>query len=75
MDPISAVFFTFGIILMFAGWVQLMFTSFREDFTWGLATIFVPPMSYLYAMFALDKAKDALILTAIGVSLVVVSLL
>lgn len=74
MDPISAVLLTFGAIILFASWIQLLFTSFKEDFSWGLATLFVPPLSYLYALFSLDKAKSALGLAATGGALVIFGL-
>ncbi len=74
MDPISAVFMTFGVILIVAGWIQLLITSFSEDFSWGLVTVFLPPVSYVYGCFALEKAKGALILTAIGWLLVLFGL-
>ncbi len=75
MDPITAVFITFGVILVLAGWVQLLFTSFGEDFSWGLATLFVPPLSYVYSLFALDKAAGAMSMTGIGWGLVLAGLL
>jgi uncharacterized membrane protein len=74
MDPISSVLITFGVILIVAGWIQLLFSSFGSDFNWGLATLFVPPLSYIYGFFALDKAKDALIFSGIGWVLVLAGL-
>lgn len=75
MDPITAVFMTFGVILVVAGWVQLLFTSFGEDYSWGLATLFLPPISYLYALSSLDKAKGAMGLTGIGWLLILMALI
>lgn len=75
MDPITTVFLTFGVILVLAGWVQLLFTSFGEDFSWGLATLFVPPLSYVYSLFALDKAAGAMGMTGLGWGLVLVGLI
>lgn len=74
MEPMSAVFMTFGVILIVAGWVQLLITSFGEDFSWGLTTLFLPPFSYIYSCFAFEKAKGALTLTGIGWVLVLLSL-
>ncbi len=74
MDPITAVFVTFGVIITVAGWVQLLITSFKDDYTWGLTTLFLPPLSYLYCFFSWEKAKDAVIMTAIGWGLVVLGL-
>lgn len=75
MDPITAVLVTFGAILIFAGWVQLLITSFGEDYSWGLATLFLPVLSYIYSFFAWDKAKDAMVLTGIGWALIVAGLI
>lgn len=66
MDPVSAIFMTFGVILVLVGWVQLLITSFNEDYSWGLTTLFIPPVSYLYACMSLDKAKGAMGLTGLG---------
>jgi hypothetical protein len=74
MDPISATFMTFGVILLFASWVYLMIIAFREDFTWGLCTVLVPPLAYVYSFFAWRKSKEVLILAAIGVALVLFAL-
>lgn len=74
MDPMSAILITFGVILILAGWVQLLVTSFADDYNWGLVTLFIPPLSYLYACFSLDKAKGAMALTALGWLLVLLGL-
>lgn len=74
MDPISAAFTTFGVILLVASWVYLMIISFREDFTWGLCTVLVPPLSYFYSFFAWSKSKEALYLAGIGIALILFGL-
>jgi len=74
MDPISSVFMTFGVILIVAGWILLIITSFEEDFAWGLATLFVPPLSYLYSCFSLEKTKASIVMTGSGVALVLFGL-
>lgn len=75
MDPLNAVLFTFGTILIITSWIQLMFASFEEDFTWGLTTVFVPFLSYLYGLWAWSKAKDAWKTAVIGWGLLLFSLL
>ena len=74
MDPISAVLVTFGVILLLVSWIQLIFTSFEEDYSWGLTTIFVPLVSYIYGLWAWDKAKDAWVFAVIGWILILWSL-
>lgn len=75
MEATSATLMTFGIILLLASWVQLLFVSFKEDFTWGLTTVFLPPLSYFYSLFALNKAGSALGLSILGMGLVLLAVL
>ncbi|MGH1485599.1 MAG: hypothetical protein ACRBCI_05210 [Cellvibrionaceae bacterium] len=74
MEPLVAASSTFGVICLFASWILLLIVSFKEDFTWGLVTLFVPPLSYLYALFSLEKAGGAILFAAIGLGLILVSL-
>ena len=73
MDPLSASLLTFGVILLFASWVILLINSFKQDYSWGLATLFLPPLSYLYAAFTWQKSKDSLIIAGIGLVLIFLS--
>ena len=66
MDPLSATFTTFGCILLFCSWLLLLQASFDDDFTWGLCTLLLPPLSYLYGLFAWNKAKEAIGLSLLG---------
>ena len=70
MDPLSAAFMTFGVICLLSSWVLLLSVSFKDDFAWGMTTIFLPPLSYLYGFFNLDKAASSLVLALIGWALV-----
>jgi hypothetical protein len=72
MDPITATFVSFGAVILFASWIYLMIIAFREDFTWGLFTVLVPPLSYFYSFFAWDKSKEALWMAIIGVVLLII---
>lgn len=74
MDSVSATFMTFGIVLLLASWVQLLFVAFKDDYSWGLSTLFVPPLAYLYGLFALEKAGAAILLSAIGWILIFIAL-
>ena len=35
-------------------------------FRWGLCTLFLPPLSYLYGLFRLDKAGQAILVALVG---------
>lgn len=74
MDPLSASFMTFGVLLLLISWVYMLILSFKDDFTWGLTTLFLPPLSYLYGLFSLEKAGSAILLAAMGIVLVFLGL-
>ena len=66
MDAITASLTTFGVVTLLASWVLLLIVSWQEDYAWGLCTLLLPPLSYLYALARLDKAGQALLLAAAG---------
>lgn len=66
MDPVSAALLTFGLALVLISWGLLIVTSFQEDFTWGLCTIFIPPLAYFYGLFNLSKAGQAILIAVLG---------
>ncbi len=66
MDATSATLMTFGVAALFASWVVLLIDSWREDYSWGLCTLLLPPLSYLYALGRLDKAGGAIMLAILG---------
>ena len=70
MDPISALFTTYGAVALLVSWVILLISSSKEDFTWGLCTFFLPPLSYCYGLLRLDIAKDSIVLAIAGCILV-----
>ena len=59
-----------GAVVLILSWISLLLASSKDDFTWGLCTFFVPPASYLYGLFRLDVAKDAIVLALIGLALI-----
>ncbi|WP_045857873.1 hypothetical protein [Teredinibacter purpureus] len=74
MDSISATFMMFGLTLLLASWIYLLFVSFEDDYAWGLTTLFLPPLAYLYGCFSWQKAQGALLMAAAGWILILVSL-
>ncbi len=66
MDASSAALLTFGVATLAVSWILLMITSWREDYSWGLCTLFLPPLSYLYSLARLDKAGDAIVVAVLG---------
>lgn len=66
MEPISATLMTFGVILLITSWIYLMIVSFEEDFSWGLCSVFIPVLAYLYACFNWRKTQGVLATAALG---------
>jgi len=66
MEAATATLVTFGAAALLASWVLLLIASWKEDYAWGLCTLFLPPLSYLYGLARLDKAGDALLLALFG---------
>lgn len=71
MGSISATFTLMGIALLVASWVYLMIIAFKDDYAWGITSVFVPPLAYLYAAFNPSRATPVLILAAIGLALLI----
>lgn len=73
MDATSALLMTLGAAILLGSWVLLLIQSSREDFVWGLCTLLLPPLSYLYGLFRLDKAGEAIALAVVGSLMVLAS--
>lgn len=74
MEPYAALFITVGVALLLLSWLLLMIVSANEDFSWGLCSLLLPPLSYLYALARLDKTRDAITLAVVGWLLIWLSL-
>ncbi len=74
MDPISATAMTFGVSLLLISWVYLLIISFESDFNWGLVTLFLPAISYIYALFAWKKTQATIWSAALGWVLILFAL-
>ncbi len=66
MEPLSAAFMAFGVVLLVASWVLMLVVSFRNDYNWGLCTLFLPPLAYFYGLFSWEKAKEPISLSVLG---------
>ena len=70
MEPITSLFLTIGVACLLLSWIVLLIISSKEDFTWGLCSLFAPPLSYLYCLLELDKTKGVMGLAIIGWALI-----
>ena len=66
MDAGTATLVTYGAAALLTSWVLLLIVSWKEDYAWGLCTLFLPPLSYLYGLFHLDKAGQAILVALVG---------
>ena len=66
MDASSATFMTFGAATLLTSWILLLIASWKEDYSWGLCSLFLPPLAYLYGLARLDKAGDAILVGILG---------
>ena len=66
MDAANASLLTFGAASLLASWVLLLIVAWKEDYTWGLCALFLPPLAYLYGLARLDKASESLLLALLG---------
>lgn len=73
MEPLTAIFVTFGVILLIGSWILMMITSFKADFTWGLVSVFLPPLAYLYGLLDWEKAGSAITMAFIGCALIFIA--
>ena len=70
MEAATATLVTFGAAALLVSWILLLIASWKEDYAWGLCTLFLPPLSYLYGLARLDKAGEALLLAVVGWTLI-----
>lgn len=66
MEATSSLMMVLGVTALLASWVLLLITSWKEDYAWGLCSLLLPPVSYIYGLFRLDKAGEAMALAAAG---------
>ncbi len=66
MEPITSLLVFFGVASLLISWVYLIIMSFKADYAWGFMSVFLPPLSYLYALFNLGKTWEVLALAVVG---------
>jgi hypothetical protein len=66
MDASSALLMTLGAATLLTSWVLLLVVSWREDYAWALFSTLLPPVGYFYGLFRLDKAREAVLVAAVG---------
>lgn len=66
MDPNSAVLMTFGLAILLTSWILLLIAAFDDDYAWGIFAVLLPPLAYIYGLFRLEKAGQAILVAAVG---------
>ncbi|MEM9254890.1 MAG: hypothetical protein AAGA91_05540 [Pseudomonadota bacterium] len=73
MSAIDATLMTYGVATLLLSWIVLLIVSWKEDYAWGLCTLLLPPLSYLYGLANWSKAKGALLLAIAGWIMILLS--
>lgn len=69
MDATTATLMTFGLAALLTSWIVMIIVAWQEDYAWGLCSVLLPPLAYLYGLFRLDKAGQSLLLAVVGLVL------
>lgn len=76
MDAFSTTLMFFSITLLIASWIMLIFAATgSEDFTWGLFSVFLPPLAYLYGLYRWELAGDSIKAAMLGFGLLFFALI
>lgn len=74
MEATSAYLLTLGVAALVVSWILLLIAAWKEDYSWGLCSLFLPPLAYLYGLARLDKAGESLLVAVVGWVLIWLSL-
>lgn len=69
MEPLTATLVMFAVVTLAMSWILLIINASEDDFTWGLCSVFLPPLAYFYGLFRWEKASGAIKLAVIGLIL------
>ena len=67
------VFPIIGSITLAVGAVWLLIEAFRISFLWGIACIFIPLVSFIFAISYWDRAKKPFIVYLTGLTILIIS--
>ena len=73
MEASNALLMTLGVSALLISWVLLLVVSWKEDYAWGLFSLLLPPVGYLYSLFRRDKAGQVILVAAVGWTLVLLA--
>ena len=66
MSSVHAFFMFSGVVALIISWLVLLIYSSNEDFAWGLCTLLLPPLSYIYGLFRWNKAREPILIAVAG---------
>ena len=66
MEASSSFLITLGSVSLVVSWVLLLIVSFKEEYTWGMCSLLLPPLGFGYAFFRMDKASSVIAFAAAG---------
>ena len=74
MEASSAYLMFLGASCLLVSWVLLLIAAWKEDYAWGMFSLFFPPVGYGYAFFRLESAGNSLGIAVLGWVLVFLGL-
>lgn len=66
MEATSALLMTFGLATLLVSWILLLIAAFQDDYAWGIFAVLLPPLAYIYGLFRIEKAGQAILVAIIG---------
>ena len=64
-----------GVLCILIGWILLVVEAFHTSVLWGLGTLFIKPVTLIYAIVHWDRAKSAAVIFFTGYGIVLVGAL
>ena len=66
MSSLAALLVTLGVIALLGSWILMLIRTSNEDFAWGLCTLILPPLSYVYGLFRWSVAGEPILVAVVG---------
>ena len=73
MDACSTTLTFFALTLLVASWIMLIFAATSDDFTWGLFSVFLPPLAYFYGLYKWELAGDSIKAAMLGFAVLIIA--
>ena len=66
MDQVPVILVFMGVAVMALSWIYMIIVAFKDDYSWGLCSVFLPPVGYFYGLFSWSKSWEFELMAVIG---------